>query len=60
MKAAATVTGSVVIATVLNDIMYAMADLIASMAGMSSIAVSDVNRYSYTVEPLYYGHPRNS
>jgi hypothetical protein len=48
---AAAVTGSVVIATVLHDIMYAMADLIALMAGMSSIAVSHVDRYSYTVEP---------
>ena len=36
------VTGSVVMTTVLNDITYAMAYLIALMEGMNSIVVSDV------------------
>jgi hypothetical protein len=50
-----TVTGSVVIATVLNDIMYAMAYLIALMAGMNSTVVSDIN--SQACEPSIHRSP---
>ena len=49
--------GSVVMTIVLNDIMYAMAYLIALMEGMNSIVVSDVVISSQACEPSVYRSP---